>query len=136
MDVATKVLVNNLEALINRSVPMVTKVSEGVKRQVNSAAPSKLLSRCIGSKLLVAGGIAQDVQDGAIPLTRILTLHSHTGARLNFDKLGLAIPALVGQFRRRFHQSSPPIVLFPCRFHHRQEVADRQFRQTILLQRT
>ena len=59
VDVATKVLADNLAALLNLAVPMVSGTPQaqelGVRREVNRAAAAKLFSRCIGSMLLVAG---------------------------------------------------------------------------------
>jgi hypothetical protein len=79
VDVATKVLADNLAALLNRAVPMAAGASEtpvdGVRRQVNRAAASKLFSRSIGSMLLVAGGIAQGIHDWVITLSRCWTRH-------------------------------------------------------------
>ena len=75
VDVATKVLADNLAALLNRAVPMAAGESEGVRRQVNRAAASKLFSRSIGSMLLVADGIAQGIHDWVITLSRCWTRH-------------------------------------------------------------
>ena len=75
VDVATKVLADNLAAVLNRAVPMVSDSPEGVSRQVNRAAASKLFSRCIGAMLLVAGGIAQGVHDWRLTLSRCWTRH-------------------------------------------------------------
>ena len=72
---ATKVLADNLAALLNRNVPMAPDSPEGVSRQVNRAAASKLFSRCIGSMLLVAGGTAQGVHGWVITLSRCWTRH-------------------------------------------------------------
>lgn len=79
VDVATKVLADNLTALLNRAVPMVEQLGEalarGVKRQVNRAAASKLFSRCIGRMLLLAGGVAQGMHDWVITLARCWSRH-------------------------------------------------------------
>lgn len=75
VDVAIKVLADNLAALLNRAVPMAAGVPEAAKRQVNRAAAAKLFSRCIGSLLLVAGGIAQGIHDWVITLSRCWTRH-------------------------------------------------------------
>lgn len=75
VDVATKVLADNLAALLIRAMPMAAGASEGVRRQVNRAAASKLFSRSIGSMLLVAGGIAQGIHDWMITLSRCWTRH-------------------------------------------------------------
>jgi Transposase DDE domain len=75
VDVATKVLADNLTALLNRAVPMAPDSPEGVSRQVNRAAASKLFSRCIGAMLLVAGRIAQGVHDWVLTLSRCWTRH-------------------------------------------------------------
>ena len=75
VDVATKVLADNLAAQLNRAVPMAAGESEGVRRQVNRAAASKLFSRSIGSMLLVVGGIAQGIHDWVITLSRCWTRH-------------------------------------------------------------
>jgi hypothetical protein len=73
--VATKVLADNLAALLNWAVPMSSGASEGVRRQVNRAAASKLFSRCIASMLLVVGGIAQGIHDWVLTLSRCWTRH-------------------------------------------------------------
>jgi hypothetical protein len=75
VDVATKVLADNLAALLNRAVPMAVGESEGVRRQVNRAAASKLFSRSIGSMLLIVGGIAQGIHDWIVTLSRCCTRH-------------------------------------------------------------
>lgn len=79
VDVATKVLADNLASLLNRAVPMRSgaEVDEktGVSRQVNRAAASKLLSRCMGSMLLIPCGIAQGIQDWVATLSRCWTRH-------------------------------------------------------------
>jgi hypothetical protein len=75
VDVATKVLADNLAALLNRAVPMAVGQSEGVRRQVNRAAASKLFSRSIGSMLLIVGGIAQGIHDWIVTLSRCCTRH-------------------------------------------------------------
>lgn len=75
VDVATKVLADNLAALLNRAVPMVSGASDDVTRQVNRAAAAKLFSRCIGSMLLVAGRVAQGVHDWVLTLSRCWTRH-------------------------------------------------------------
>ena len=75
VDVATKVLADNLAALLNRAVPMAVGESEGVRRQVNRAAASKLFSRSIGSMLLIVGGIAQGIHDWIVTLSRCWTRH-------------------------------------------------------------
>ena len=48
VDVATKVLADNLAALLNRAVPTPSDSPEGVSRQVNRAAASELFSRWFG----------------------------------------------------------------------------------------
>lgn len=75
VDVATKVLADNLAALLNRAVPMAQDSPQGVSRQVNRAAASKLFSRCIGAMLLLADGIAQGVHDWVLTLSRRWTRH-------------------------------------------------------------
>lgn len=75
VDVATKVLADNLAALLNRAVPMAHDSPQGVSRQVNRAAASKLFSRCIGAMLLLADGIAQGVHDWVLTLSRCWTRH-------------------------------------------------------------
>lgn len=75
VDVATKVLADNLAALLNRAVPMAAGESEGVRRQVNRAAASKLFSRSIGSMLLIVGGIPQGIHDWIVTLSRCWTRH-------------------------------------------------------------
>lgn len=64
VDVAAKVLADNLAALLNRAVPLPQAAPDGTRRQVNRAAAAKLLSRSIGAMLLVAGAIAQGIQAG------------------------------------------------------------------------
>ena len=63
VDVAIKVLADNLAALLNRAVPMAPGEPEVVRRQVNRAAASKLFSRYIGRILLFSGGIVQGIHD-------------------------------------------------------------------------
>lgn len=79
VDVAAKVLADNLAALLNRAVPMAAEATEtaggGVRRQVNRAAAAKLFSRCIGSMLLVAGGIVRGIHDWVTTLSRCWTRH-------------------------------------------------------------
>ena len=75
VDVATKVLADNLAALLNRGVPMGSGASDDVRRQVNRAAASKLFSRCIGRMLLLAAGVAQGVHDWVLTLSRCWTRH-------------------------------------------------------------
>lgn len=75
VDVATKVLADNLAALLNRAVPMAPGACEDVRRQVNRAAASKLFSRSIGRVLLIAGGVAQGVHDWVVTLSRCWTRH-------------------------------------------------------------
>ena len=75
VDVATKVLADNLAALLNRAVPTPSDSPEGVSRQVNRAAASKLLSRCIGSMLLAADGLLELVHAWGLTLSRRLTRH-------------------------------------------------------------
>lgn len=79
VDVATKVLADNLAALLNLAVPMVSGTPQaqelGVRREVNRAAAAKLFSRCIGSMLLVAGRVAQGVHDWVLTLSRCWTRH-------------------------------------------------------------
>jgi hypothetical protein len=75
VDVATKVLADNLAALLNRAVPMASGEPEGVRRQVNRAAAAKLFSRSIGPMLLIAGSIAQGIHDWVITLSRCWTRH-------------------------------------------------------------
>jgi hypothetical protein len=75
VDVATKVLADNLAALLNRAVPMASGACDGVRRQVNRAAAAKLFSRSIGRVLLIAGGVAQGVHDWVLTLSRCWTRH-------------------------------------------------------------
>lgn len=75
VDVATKVLADNLAALLNRAVPMAAGEAAGVSRKVNRAAAAKLFSRCIGPMLLLAGGIAQGVHGWITTLSRCWTRH-------------------------------------------------------------
>ena len=80
VDVATKVLADNLAALLNRAVPMaqdeLQTQASGVRRQVNRAAAAQLFSRCIGSMLLVAGGVTQGIHDWVLTLSRCWTRHN------------------------------------------------------------
>jgi hypothetical protein len=75
VDVATKVLADNLAALLNRAVPMASGEPEGVRRQVNRAAATKLFSRCIGAMLLIVDGIVQGIRDWVVTLSRCWTRH-------------------------------------------------------------
>ena len=75
VDVAAKVLADNLAALLTRAVPMPLAQPGGAQRQVNRAAAAKLLSRCIGSMLLLVGGIAGGVHDWVTTLSRRWTRH-------------------------------------------------------------
>lgn len=79
VDVATKVLADNLAALLNRAVPMVSGTPQaqelGVRREVNRAAAAKLFSRCIGPMLLVVSRVAQGVHDWVLTLSRCWTRH-------------------------------------------------------------
>jgi hypothetical protein len=79
VDVATKVLADNLAALLNRAVPMASgspvTPGDGVRRQVNRAAAAKLFSRSIGTMLLMAGAIAQGIHDWVLTLSRCWTRH-------------------------------------------------------------
>jgi hypothetical protein len=71
VDVATKVLADNLAALLNRSVALPEQADErGVKRKVNRAQAARTLSRCIGHLLLVAGAAVQIARDWAQTLGR------------------------------------------------------------------
>jgi len=75
VDVAAKVLADNLAALLNRAVPMAAGACEGGGRQVNRAAAAKLFSRSIGRLLLLAGGIAQGIHDWVLTLSRCWSRH-------------------------------------------------------------
>lgn len=75
VNVVTKVLADNLTALFNRAVPMTPGTFGGVSRQVNRATAAKLFSRCIGSMLLLAGGVAQGIHDWVLTLSRCWTRH-------------------------------------------------------------
>lgn len=79
VDVATKVLADNLAALLNRAVSMDSGAPQaqelGVRRQVNRAAAAKLFSRCIGAMLLIVGGVAKGIHDWVLTLSRCWTLH-------------------------------------------------------------
>jgi hypothetical protein len=71
VDVATKVLADNLAALLNRAVALPEQADErGVKRKVNRAQAARTLSRCIGHLLLVAGAAVQIARDWAQTLGR------------------------------------------------------------------
>lgn len=79
VDVATKVLADNLAALLNRAVPMRAEPPEtkktAVTRAVNRAASAKLFSHCIGAMLLVKDGIAQALEHWVLALSRCWTRH-------------------------------------------------------------
>ena len=79
VDVATKVLADNLTALLNRAVPMAEGApvthGDGVRRPVNRAAAAKLFSHSIGSMLLMAGTIARGIHDWVLMLSRCWTRH-------------------------------------------------------------
>lgn len=63
VDVAAKVMADNLAALLNRAVPRETEQAgsekPGVNRQVHRSVVAKLLSRWIGLVLLIADGTAR-----------------------------------------------------------------------------
>jgi hypothetical protein len=71
VDVATKVLADNLAALLNRSVALPGQADErGVRRKVNRAQAARTLSRCVGHLLLIAGAAVQTARDWALTLGR------------------------------------------------------------------
>lgn len=72
VDVAVKVLADNLTALLARAVPMPAPAPGGPRRQVNRAAAAKLFSRSIGPMLL-AHGVAQGIHDWVLTLSRCWT---------------------------------------------------------------
>jgi hypothetical protein len=71
VDVATKVLADNLAALLNQAVALPEQADErGVRRKVNRAQAARTLSRCIGRLLLIAGAAVQIARDWAQTLGR------------------------------------------------------------------
>ena len=71
VDVATKVLADNLAALLNRSVRLPEPADAGgVRRKVNRAQAARTLSRCIGRLLLIAGAAVQIARDWGQTLGR------------------------------------------------------------------
>ena len=76
VDVAMKVLADNLAALLNRVVPVGETPDEaGVSRRVNRAAAAKLFSRCIGRLLLRVGSMASFIEVWVITLGRTPIRH-------------------------------------------------------------
>lgn len=75
VDVATKVLADNLTALLARAVSMPEPAPGGARRQVNRAAAAKLFSRSIGAMLLLADGVALGIHDWVLMLSRCWTRH-------------------------------------------------------------
>ena len=71
VDVATKVLADNLAALLNRSVTLPEPADAGgVRHKVNRAQAARTLSRCIGRLLLIAGAAVQIARDWGQTLGR------------------------------------------------------------------
>lgn len=82
VDVATKVLADNLASLLNRSVDCAAHSEEaadvpqqGVRRQVNRAISAKALSRCVRALLLLSHNLASLIQDWAAMMERSLIRH-------------------------------------------------------------
>ena len=76
VDVANKVLVDNLTALLNRSVALPEQAdARGVTHKFNRALAARTLSRCIGHLLLVVKAAVQIVHDCAQTLGRSLIRH-------------------------------------------------------------
>ena len=76
VDVATKVLADNLACLLNRSVNLGAQEDEaGVSRKVNRATSAKALSRCVRTLLLQVQSIASLIHDWAAMMGRSLIRH-------------------------------------------------------------
>ena len=76
VDVATKVLADNLAALLNRSVVLPGSADAGgVRRKVNRAQAARALSRCIERLLLIAGAAVQIVGEWGQTLGRAPIRH-------------------------------------------------------------
>lgn len=76
VDVATKVLADNLASLLNRSVDLAAQDNEAtVSRKVNRATAAKALSRCIRALLLHPQDLASLIHDWAAMMGRSLIRH-------------------------------------------------------------
>jgi hypothetical protein len=76
VDVATKVLADNMASLLNRSVDLGASDDEAVvSRQVNRATATKALSRCIRALLLHTQDLASLIHDWAAMMARSLIRH-------------------------------------------------------------
>jgi len=76
VDVATKVLADNLACLLNMSVNLGAQEDEaGVSRKVNRATSAKALSRCVRMLLLQAQTITSLIHDWAAMMGRSLIRH-------------------------------------------------------------
>ncbi|MDZ4187362.1 MAG: transposase, partial [Hydrogenophaga sp.] len=76
VDVATKVLADNLASLLNRSVNLGAQEDEaGVSRKVNRATSAKALSRCVRTLLLQVQTITSLIHDWAAMMGRSLIRH-------------------------------------------------------------
>jgi len=76
VDVATKVLADNLASLLNRSVDLGVQDDEAVvSRKVNRATAAKALSRCVRALLLHVQSIALLIHDWAAMMGRSLIRH-------------------------------------------------------------
>jgi hypothetical protein len=76
VDVATKVLADNLASLLNRSVDTGTRDDDAaVIRKVNRETPAKALSRCVRALLLRTQDLASLIHDWAAVTGRYLIRH-------------------------------------------------------------
>lgn len=76
VDVATKVLADNLACLLNMSVNLGAQEDEaGVSRKVNRATSAKVLSRCVRTLLLQVQTITSLIHDWAAMMGRSLIRH-------------------------------------------------------------
>lgn len=82
MDVAAKVLADNLASLLNRSVDCGDQSedgadvpTQGVRRRVNRAISAKALSRCVRALLLLPHNLASLIQEWAAMMGRSLIRH-------------------------------------------------------------
>ena len=76
MDVAAKVLADNMASLLNRSVNLGDQDDEAVvSRKVNRATAAKALSRCIRVLLLNIQELALLIRDWAAMMGRSLIRH-------------------------------------------------------------
>jgi hypothetical protein len=79
VDVATKVLADNLAALLNRGLgledetPVHERGKGAARRQTNRAHAAKMFSRWIGPALLLATDMAQRIHEWVLTLMRCTT---------------------------------------------------------------